>query len=130
MTPAELILAFLLTIVIVVDLKIPDAVLGVLGSAPGFVIILGTIFFLFMKSATLGVLGIIAGFMLLQQANPKSAPGLYASRTPEPLPMEPVSTFPVTLEETMVRNIIPLVNNSPSAAFTNSVSNVRNASCL
>ena len=127
MTPAELILAFMLTIVIVVDLKIPDPVLGVLGSAPGFVIILGTVFFLFMKSATLGVLGIIAGFMLLQQANPlKASP----SRIPEPLPMEPISTFPVTLEETMVRNIIPLVNNSPSAAFTNSVSNVRNASCL
>ena len=130
MTPTELILAFMLTIVIVTDVKFPSAIVLFLGSVPGFIVILGAVFFLFTQSATLGVLGVIAGFMLLQQSSPKLNPALYNSRIPEPLPEEQTPVFAVTLEENVVSNIIPMVNNTPSVSFSNSFGELHNASSL
>jgi hypothetical protein len=130
MTPTELILAFMLTIVIVTDVKFPPAIVLFLGSVPGFILILGAVFFLFTQSATLGVLGVIAGFMLLQQSSPKLNTSMYNSRIPEPLPEEQAPVFAVTLEENVVRNIIPMVNNSPSVSFANSCGELHNAASL
>ena len=130
MTPTELILAFLLAVVIAADVRFPVHAAHFLGSVPGFLVVLGVVYYLFTKSATLGVLALIAGFMVLQQAAPRQADALTSSRVPVPIPQEKAPTFGVTLEEVAVQNIIPMVNNSPNVSFVNSVCSAHNAAAL
>ena len=130
MTPSKIILALILTVLIVADFKFPANVTNFLGSAPGFVVILGLVLYLFVEAPLLGALGVVAAFMILNQASAATPWGAAPSRTPDPLPKENVPSFGVTLEETMVRNILPLVNNSPNAAFANSFGAVHNAASI
>jgi hypothetical protein len=130
MTPSKIILALILTVLIVADFKFPANVTKFLGSAPGFVVVLGLVLYLFVEAPLLGALGVVAAFMVLNQASPVTPWGATPSRTPDPLPKENVPSFGVTLEETMVRGILPLVNNSPNAAFANSLGSVHNAASI
>ena len=130
MNLSEIILALLLFVIIVTDFQYPTPILKALGTPPGFVLVLVLLYYLFLKSVIVGVLSTIAGYMLMQQISPKMGVSKSASRQPEPIPEEPTLAFPVTLEESVVNSMVPMVSNSPSVAFTNSIANVHNASPL
>ena len=93
----------------------------------GILVVLAIVLYLFTKSSILGILGLIAGFLMVQRAGafaPKYS--AYNSNFTPPSNDPPMANS-VTLEETMIQNIIP-VNNSPgSASYSNSFSDVQNA---
>jgi hypothetical protein len=131
MTPSKIILALILAVLIVADFKFPPNVTKFLGSVPGFVVILGLVLYLFVQAPLLGALGVVAAFMVLNQASPANVLwGAPPSRIPDPLPSESTPSFGITLEEIMVRNILPLVNNSPNAVYANSFGSTHNAASV
>jgi hypothetical protein len=122
MQPTELILAVILSVVVVMDLKMPAPVSQFAGSIPGMVVILGVVFYLFSKSTVLGVVGILAAYVTVSGKLPISKP-------PLPAPVDGLtfsSSFPVTLEETIVQNL-PRNVSAASVSFLNSYGNTHNA---
>jgi hypothetical protein len=122
MQPTELILAVILSVVVVMDLKMPAPVSQFAGSIPGMVVILGMVFYLFSKSTVLGVLGLLASYVVVSGKLP-----MKREQTLPPVDgMNFNSTFPVTLEETMVQNMPKSVNGG-SVSFLNSYGSTHNA---
>lgn len=122
MQPTELILAVILSVVVVMDLKMPAPVSQFAGSVPGMVVILGIVFYLFSKSTVLGVLGLLAAFIVVSGKLPISKP-------PLPAPVDGLhlsNQFPVTLEETIVQNL-PRNISGATVSFLNSYGNTHNA---
>jgi hypothetical protein len=125
MLEVKIVLALVLVLLIVFDFKFPGVVTDFANSAPGLILVLGLVLYLFTQGPLLGVLAVILGFMLTRQTTMRAA-----ARVPEPLPEDKGPSFGVTLEETMVRNILPLVNNSPNAAFVASLEKNNNAASV
>ena len=119
MRPTEVILAVILATVVVMDVKIPAQAARFVGSVPGMVVILGIVFYLFSQSTILGVLGILAAFIVVQHSG-----RLPVFKQSAILPnanvngVSPMSQFPVTLEEIMVKNLVPMVNSGPGTIST------------
>lgn len=133
MQPTEIILAVILAVVVVMDIQMPLAVGQFAGSAPGILVVLGIIYFLFTKSNILGVLGILAGFIVVQQSG-RLAPIFSAKQGRAAqnvnvggVTFTPASQFPVTLEETIVRNLVPMVNAPGRGSIATSFGNTHNA---
>jgi hypothetical protein len=123
MQPTELILAVILSVVVVMDLKMPAPVSQFAGSVPGMVVILGIVFYLFSKSTVLGVLGLLAAYIVVSGKLP------VISKQPLPAPVDGLhlsSQFPVTLEETIVQNL-PRNVSGATVSFLNSYGNTHNA---
>ena len=117
----------MLAVIIVADFRYPDYANKFIKGPIGMVLVLAAILYLFTKSSILGILGLIAGFLMVQRAGaftPKYS--AYTSRFTQP-PTDPPMANAVTLEETMIQNIIP-VNNSPgTSTYSNTFSDVQNA---
>ena len=133
MQPTEIILAVILAVVVVMDIQMPSAVAQFTGSAPGILVVLGIIYYLFSKSNILGVLGIVAGFIVVQQSGRlapifSAKPGRSAQNVRvDGVTFTPASQFPITLEETIVRNLVPMVNAPGRGSIASSFSNTHNA---
>lgn len=122
-----MILAVMLAVVVVMDIKMPAQVSQFAGSAPGIVVVLGIIYYLFSKSNILGVLGILAGFIVVQQSG--RMPPIFRKNfeAPTDVTFTPASQFPVTLEETIVQNLVPMVNAPGRGSISTSYGNTYNA---
>jgi hypothetical protein len=118
----------MLAVIIVADFRYPDYANQFIKGPIGMVLVLAAVLYLFTKSSILGILGLIAGFLMVQRAGafaPKYS--AYTSRFNPPSNDPPPMANSVTLEETMIQNIVT-VNNSPgSASYSNSFSDVQNA---
>jgi len=127
MRSEELILAVMLSLIIVMDFRFPDYANNAIKSPIGMVLVLAAVLYLFTRSSILGILGLVAGFMMVQRAGAfvtkYSAYGTSFSPVKNVEPM----TNAVTLEETMVNNIIPVSNSPGKATYANTFSDVRNA---
>jgi len=129
MRTLELILALVLSFNVVVDVRYPNPVRKGLHTPIGMVVIFGLVLYLFTKSTILGVLGIVAGFTMVQRAGafiPKYS--AYNSSNVQYNNDPPMSNV-VTLEETMVGNIVTVTNSPGQSTFQNSFSNVHNSGC-
>jgi hypothetical protein len=127
MRSEELILAVVLALIIVADFRYPDYANDAIKSPIGLVLVLAAVLYLFTKSSILGILGLIAGFLMVQRAG-SFAPKYSANGTSFSVPMnDPPMATSVTLEETVIGNMIPVTNSPGSATYTNSFSDVRNA---
>ena len=127
MRTLELILSVVLAVIIVSDVRYPSSVNRALQSPVGLVLVLGAIMYLFTKSTVLGVLAVIAGFTVVQRSG--SFIERYSAYNSNPVMFEndaPMSNA-VTLEETVVNNIVPVVNSPGKASYTNTFSDVKNA---
>jgi hypothetical protein len=123
----ELILAVMLAVLIVADFRYPDYVNNVIKSPVGMMFVLAIVLYLFTKSSVLGILALIAGFLMVQRA------GFFASKYTAygtsfvvPGNDQPMGTA-VTLEETIISNMIPVSNSPGNASYSNSFSDVKNA---
>ena len=135
MRPIEVILAVILATVVVMDVKLPPAMAAAAGSVPGMVVILGVVFYLFSQSTVLGVLGVLAGFIAVQHSGRLapvfSKPTYGSSILPDVnvngVTFSPMSQFPVTLEETIVKNLVPIVNAPGRGSISTSFGNTHDA---
>tara|TARA_B100001123_G_C14508517_1_gene709307 strand:+ start:76 stop:549 length:474 start_codon:yes stop_codon:yes gene_type:complete len=122
------VLAVLLVIFIVADIKIPTEVSNLIDTLFGRVAVAGLAICLLMCHPLLGVLGIVAGYELLRRAEESAAGGSNtnsawsaAKGAPPSVKYVPseknkqrhfdsMNQFPVTLEETVIHNMIPFVS--------------------
>ena len=127
MRSEELILAVILALIIVSDFRYPDSVNKFIKNPIGMLLVLGLVLYLFTKSSILGILGLIAGFLMVQRAG--SFTPKYGNNT-SPFPMlnnDPPMATSVSLEETIIQNIMPVTNSPGTATFGNMFSDVGNA---
>ena len=141
MHPSEFVLAGLLCVLIVVDIPIPAMIMGFIGSMPGIVVLLGIVFYLFTQSPMNGVLAFIAAYALVQKSGMLDTgfERIATSTTEMPkLPnvnmdgvmFSPTSQFSETLEEGIVKNLVPLVRDLEGPFFNvaNSSDDIHSAS--
>jgi hypothetical protein len=131
-------LAALLVVFVVADIQIPIEIANLLDTLLGRVFVAGVAISLLLKNSVLGVLGIIAAYELLRRAEKNAAGGAAGIQIPNPpawshaehntndkyLPSEQkkaadlssLNQFPLTLEETLISEMIPFTSNSSMGA--------------
>lgn len=93
----------LLCMTILFDIKIPTYIRS-LGIIPISIVLLFIVFYLFTQSPILGVIGLIASYQMMQNGSVR-----YIQ---PPLPPDDFATpsqFQDTLEENVVKNMVPLI---------------------
>jgi hypothetical protein len=111
MNTLEILIMVVLVIIILGGISIPKNVHEFIGSVPGVIIMLSIILYLFTVSPILGVFAMIAGYEIaVNTMYTKETPIL--DELPQQFPLTPTNQFQVTLEETMVNNIVPLVQST------------------
>ena len=112
----HLVLAGLLGIFVVLDIKIPSAVAPFLNSIVGKAFIILTALSLLAINPIVGVVAIIASFELLRRAGTGSEV-ITHSQPSNPMPQQPdepekdlkITNIPMTLEEDVINNMLPRV---------------------
>ena len=106
----EIVIMVVLVIIIVGGVSIPPEINSIVGGVPGIIIILFIVFYLFTVSPILGVFAMIAGYeVVIKTQTNKINPIL--EDLPSQAPFTPNQQFQITLEETIVNKIAPLVQS-------------------
>jgi len=116
-------LAVLLCLVVLVDVRLPPAVSNLIGSTPGLLVALIAVFYLYTTSPLLGLIGIVAAYSLVQKTgyfntDTTRIPTLIELQSGLPnmtingATYTPTHQFPVTLEETVVNNLVPMAQSN------------------
>tara|TARA_B100000424_G_C22885932_1_gene471365 strand:- start:250 stop:699 length:450 start_codon:yes stop_codon:yes gene_type:complete len=113
----HLILAGLLAIFVVMDIKIPHSIAPFLNSIVGKTFIIVTALSLLAINPIVGIAAIIASFELIRRASsgsettsPPSSSGLPTPQQPEEaLAQLKITDIPLTLEEDVINNMLPRV---------------------
>jgi hypothetical protein len=109
--PLHVVIIIVLCIIILGGIKVPSDILSFTGSVPGIILIIGVVFYLFTVSPILGVFGMMAGYGLVTNtANTKKTDEILSQLSDES-ELTPTNQFQVTLEEQIVKNIVPLVQS-------------------
>jgi len=128
MRVSEVVLGVLLCALILVDIPIPSWILKFLGSMPGVVVLLGIVFYLFTQSPMLGVLSFIASYALIQRTGmldngfdrirvkTMEMPSL-PNVNIDGVTFTPNSQFSETLEESVIKQLVPLVKDTEGPFF-------------
>jgi len=109
--PLHIIIIIVLCIIILGGIKIPAEIYSVTGSVPGIIIIMGIVFYLFTVSPILGVFGMMAGYGLVMNTQSSNKTNEILAQLVDESQLTPNNQFQVTLEETIVKNIVPLVQS-------------------
>jgi hypothetical protein len=128
MRMSELVMAGLLCLLIVVDVPIPTFIMAFIGSMPGLVLLLGIVFYLFTQSPMLGVLSFVAAYSLVQKSGMLDTGFERIATKNVEMPslpnvnmdgvmFTPSSQFSETLEESVVKNVVPLVRDMEGPFF-------------
>lgn len=110
------ILACLLAIFIVVDIRVPDSIEEIVNTLLGKVLLIGGALALLFAHPLLGALGIVAAYRLISQSS--TPPQVYTKRLPRvPKRFSPTRSrysnlsafnqFPLTVEEEVIHKMIP-----------------------
>jgi len=126
---SEVVLGVLLCSLILVDIPIPRWILSFLGSMPGIVVLLGIVFYLFTQTPTLGVLSFIAAYVLVQRSGfldsgfdrirvkTMEMPSLPEVNI-DGITFSATSQFAETLEESVIKSLVPLVRDTEAPFFS------------
>ena len=109
--PLHILIIIVLCIIILGGIKIPTDILSFTGSVPGIIIIIGVVFYLFTVSPILGVFAMMAGYGLVTNTTSASKTDEILSQLSDQSDLTPTNQFQVTLEEQVVKNIVPLVQS-------------------
>jgi hypothetical protein len=115
------ILALLLAVFIILDIQIPSALNELVETVLGKVIVIGGALALLFAHPLLGALGVIAAYRLITKTEEKYTPPKQPTRISQPKKMSALNItnqFPVTVEEEVIRKMIPQApSNLPAASF-------------
>lgn len=114
----------LLCVIILLNITLPPYIRS-FGIVPVTITLMFMILYLFTHSPLLGIVGIVAAYTLLQSSN-RSIPTL-----PFDGELTPTNQFQETLEEYIVKRIVPMVQSTPTHLnFKYAPENTHNASSL
>ena len=120
-------LAALLVLFIVFDIKIPYEAAKLTNTLLGRIVVSGAALALLMNNQLLGVLAIVAGYELLRRSEnvpggslvknkrwklPNGRHRHIPSEASKQRDFNSLNQFPTTLEESVIRNMIPFVSNA------------------
>ena len=123
-------LAALLVLFIVFDIKIPNEVAKLTNTLLGRVLVAGGALALLLNDPLLGILAIVAGYELLRRSDnvlgggrklllknrrwkmPNGRHRYIPSEASKQRDFDKLNQFPTTLEESVIRNMIPYVSNA------------------
>jgi hypothetical protein len=112
----------LLCVIILLNITLPPSIRS-FGIVPVTITLMFMILYLFTHSPLLGIVGIVAAYTLLQSSN-RSIPSL-----PFDGELTPTNQFQETLEEYIVKRIVPMVQSTPTHLnFKYAPENTHNAS--
>lgn len=103
----------LLSAIILLDVKLPAQIRSI-GMVPVSIVLLVVVFYLFTKSPVLGVVSLIAAYQSMQNNHIR----YIQPQLPDHNGFTPQNQFLETLEETVVQNMVPMVQ-SPSPVHLN-----------
>ena len=132
----QLVTAVVLSIFIVIRPKLGASLTDLLSTLSGKVVLVGIVAYLFYEHVILGVLGMIVVYEMIQQTSKTVAPTLVMQETPLPndesMMLSSFQQFPPTLEETIVNNAVPLIQNQspPHLHFKPNTQDVHGAATL
>jgi hypothetical protein len=132
MDTIQLLTAFILSIFIVFRIRLPPSVVKYMSTLFGKVVAILLVLYLFYENFILGILGMITIYEMLKQT--VSQPGRVSIISEAVLPIDDYSSnqFPPTLEESIVKSIVPLVHNDspPHLNFKYSEENIHDAAMI
>ena len=108
--PLHILIMILLCVIIIGGIKIPSQMYPMVGTMPGIILIMGIVFYLFTISPILGIFAMIAGYQLIMNTKSNKTNEILSQLVDESQ-LTPNNQFQVTLEETIVKNIVPLVQS-------------------
>jgi uncharacterized membrane protein len=108
--PLHILIMILLCVIIIGGIKIPSQMYPMVGTVPGIILIMGIVFYLFTISPILGIFAMIAGYQVVMNSKPNKTNEILRQLVDESN-LTPNNQFQVTLEETIVKNIVPLVQS-------------------
>lgn len=111
MNTLEIVIMVVLVFIIMGGISVPFTLYSSVGSVPGIIIILLMVFYLFTVSPILGVFAMIAGYEVIMNTKFSTIQHPILDELPNDTPFTATQQFPVTLEETVVNNIVPLVQS-------------------
>jgi hypothetical protein len=106
----EIVIMVVLVIIIVGGVSIPSDIHSIVGGVPGTIIILFIVYYLFTVSPILGVFAMIAGYEVVMNTMANKINPIL-DELPSQTPFTPTNQFQITLEETIVKKIAPLVQS-------------------
>jgi hypothetical protein len=110
--PSDVCVLIMLCVIIILKIKLPPYLLT-FGIVPITIVLLFLVLYLFTQSPILGIVGLIAAYSLIQTKESRSIPTLSLDGD-----LTSANQFQETLEEYMVKRIVPLVQ-SPSPTHLN-----------
>ena len=114
----ENLLMVLLVLFIIFDISVPDMIAPYIASVPGMIVVLLSVGYLFKSTnAVMGILALIAGYELIRRSGGSlspipTLPNLQQSELKKTQYLNTVNSFPTTLEENTVNNMVPLVSHA------------------
>ena len=115
------ILALLLAIFIITDIKVPSTIRELIDTLLGKVILIGGALALLFAHPLLGALGIIVAYRLINQSEDFELPPKSTNAPSEKIKsrnLTAMNQFPVTVEEEVIKKMIPPApKNLPPATF-------------
>ena len=126
---SEFVVSALLCLLIVADVPIPTPMSSFVASVPGVVIVAAVLLYIFTKSPCVGLLAAVACYLLMQRSVTFPTDEMPAMLTDiPPAETEIGHQFPVSLEEKVVRAMVPMSRESVATTyFSNCVDETHNA---
>ena len=126
---SEFVVSALLCLLIVSDAPVPKPMSEFVSSVPGIVVIAGALLYIFTKSPCVGLLAAVAVYVLMQKSVTVSAsPLLNLKPDIPPMETEIGHQFPVSLEENIIRTMVPMSRESVATTYvSNCVDDTHNA---
>ena len=112
------ILSILLSVFIIFDIKIPLVLAEIVDNAIGKIAVFVVALFLLSMNPLSGTIGLIAAYVLIQRSSEKT--GTTAEKryipteTNKKKHLTAMNDFPVTVEEEVINNMLPVVNRDYS----------------
>ena len=104
----NLVLVVLLSVFIVMDVKIPNAISKVVDTIVGKSLVILASLSLFGINSLVGVLGLVAGYLLIQRSAQQEDVKMYDAGEENKIKyLHTVNQFPLTVEEDVISKMLP-----------------------
>jgi len=114
-------LAILLFVFIIFRVPVPDVLAPMIASFPGMIVVIASALSLFaMCNPIVGILGLIVAYELIMRSGGSfsskslNLPTVQQSEQKKKQYLNTINSFPVTLEEQTVQNMVPLAGEGPT----------------
>ena len=121
--PQHMVLIVVLALFVLLDVDVPKPVANLVDTSLGNLAVMGAVLSLFMsKNPVLGIMGLIAGYELIKRSNDFQLPHAISKYVPSEKNKQKIlsemNEVPVTLEEEVVRKMVPRGEGKPLSKGT------------